>query len=74
MNLEKTLIFFCPDDFTSGGFENVDTDEDKDTTKIYSDLINNSISVGIKPRKVNHDDYKPLGIFDFGPLYPPRFK
>ncbi|MCK5044012.1 hypothetical protein KAR52_03365 [Candidatus Pacearchaeota archaeon] len=64
---EKTL--FKP----NGVVENISIDKNKDTFKTYSDLINNNLSFGFQPNGVEHDDYKDLGIFEFGPLYPINF-
>ena len=64
----------APDDYRGGRFENVDFDKKIGTVKIYSDLLNNSLSIGFQPSGVKHGDYKELGIIDFGPLYPKGFK
>jgi len=71
MNLERNLIFYLPDGFIFGGFENVDVDKNGDAIKTYSDLINNKLKIGIQPNGVGHIPYKKLGIIDFGNLYPP---
>jgi len=57
----------------SNGIENVDVDKDGYATKVYSDLVNNNLSIGIQPPHEKHNDYKDLGIIDFGDLYPKSF-
>lgn len=56
--------------FTPSGMENIRKFKDKDTIKSYSDLVNNSLSIGIQPKGEKHKDYKDLGMFNFGSLYP----
>lgn len=59
--------------FRSGGIENVGVDNNGYAVKVYSDLVNNNLSVGFQPSETSHDDYKELGIIDFGSLYPEDF-
>ncbi len=59
----------APDDYRGGRFENVDVDSDGDAIKVYSDLVNNDLSIGIQPSGTDHEGYKDLGIIDLGDLY-----
>ncbi len=71
-NLEGRLynnFKLAPDDYRNGRFENIDVDLNGDAVKIYSDLINNSLSIGIQPSGTDHGDYKDLGIINLGDLY-----
>jgi len=76
INLDFLLIsmdFIDVPLFTNSGMENIQKFKDKDAIKSYSDLINNSLSVGIQPKGEKHKDYKDLGMFDLGQLYPEDF-
>ncbi len=57
-----------------GTLENIDTDKDGDTTKVYSNLLKNTLSAGIQFDNQKHDDYKKLNIKPMGSLYPKDFK
>jgi len=59
--------------FINNGIENIRVDSDGDAFKFYSDLINNSLSVGIQPNGEDHEGYEALGIFNIGPLVPGGF-
>ncbi len=76
MNLDFLLVsidFIDVPLFTPSGTENIRKFKDKDTIKTYSNLTDNNLSVGFQPKKEKHKDYKDLGIFDFGSLYPEDF-
>ena len=71
--INLTSLLVCMSFKDSNGIENIDVDKDGYATKIYSDLVNNNLSVGIQPPREKHDDYRVLGIIDFGDLYPKNF-